>query len=604
LRGRFDGAVAQRLGKESPDGSSPPSAVSPAAMAPSPANQTGMPDSLKAGIESLSGMDMSGVRVHRDSDRPAQLNALAYAQGTDIHLAPGQEQHLPHEAWHVVQQAQGRVKPTRQMQGPQGVAINDDAGLEREADTMGAQAAASGVAQAAGRDRQTATAPPNGMVVQRAVGYEFETGWFVDNIPIEGHGNDDDLEPRKPEPFAKKEVVSSATFPGFRMEADEAEGGRSEIEFVVRPPLDESLAGLKQLEGVMGAMVEVGLGLKANYNGDEKPFPLRLVTSNGLDEYTLVTPRKGDAELKAGQQATTGLDLSAVPEMVKVKLAQPPKDAPKFLGFLTLVRQYMERGTSLGGGALSYPKIIAEPLLARTNFVKLFKLVEPEVQQHYGVTHPELWVKDVLDKIGLPDIADVDVLARGVVADGDMEAHTDLRVQLMNTTDKLQQTLDRLAKISLALDQTTTRIVDYKEGFFEDAGRKLRGDPNKAELENRHGTLVNDKLAMSNERAQLNLQKTQLEQRKLALEQYAGFTVRQWLDGPLADQDLLSTIKDAESLGEFGERTEKVGAEGEERDAGIFEFRGAQTNKIPVTEWPTFALRFFQHVLNLHGHKH
>jgi hypothetical protein len=27
---------------------------------------------------------------------------------------PGQEQHLPHEAWHVVQQKQGRVKPTGQ----------------------------------------------------------------------------------------------------------------------------------------------------------------------------------------------------------------------------------------------------------------------------------------------------------------------------------------------------------------------------------------------------------------------------------------------------------------------------------------------------------
>jgi hypothetical protein len=100
-------------------------------------NQTGMPDSLKSGIESLSGMDMSSVRVHANSDKPAQLNALAYAQGNDIHLAPGQEQHLPHEAWHVVQQRQGRVQPTTQMQG---VGINNDQALESEADAMGAQA--------------------------------------------------------------------------------------------------------------------------------------------------------------------------------------------------------------------------------------------------------------------------------------------------------------------------------------------------------------------------------------------------------------------------------------------------------------------------------
>lgn len=101
-------------------------------------NNTGLPDNLKSGIESLSGMSMDGVKVHYNSNKPAQLNAHAYAQGTDIHVAPGQEQHLPHEAWHVVQQAQGRVKPTMQMKA--GVPVNDDAGLESEADVMGAKA--------------------------------------------------------------------------------------------------------------------------------------------------------------------------------------------------------------------------------------------------------------------------------------------------------------------------------------------------------------------------------------------------------------------------------------------------------------------------------
>jgi hypothetical protein len=99
--------------------------------------QGGLPGDLQAGIASLSGMDVSDVQVHRNSDKPAQLNALAYAQGNDIHLAPGQEQHLPHEAWHVVQQRQGRVEPTMQMAG---VGVNDDASLEEEADRMGAQA--------------------------------------------------------------------------------------------------------------------------------------------------------------------------------------------------------------------------------------------------------------------------------------------------------------------------------------------------------------------------------------------------------------------------------------------------------------------------------
>jgi Domain of unknown function (DUF4157) len=107
-------------------------------LAPSGPNRTGLPDALKAGVEALSGLAMDDVRVHRNSSRPTQLGALAYAQGSDIHLGPGEERHLPHEAWHVVQQKQGRVKATRQMEG--GTPVNDDAGLEREADRMGARA--------------------------------------------------------------------------------------------------------------------------------------------------------------------------------------------------------------------------------------------------------------------------------------------------------------------------------------------------------------------------------------------------------------------------------------------------------------------------------
>lgn len=100
-------------------------------------NHNGLPRPLKAGLETLSGMDLSGVRVHRDSSKPAQLNALAYTQGQDIHVGPGQEKHLPHEGWHAVQQAQGRVKPTVQAKS---VSINDESSLEREADVMGAKA--------------------------------------------------------------------------------------------------------------------------------------------------------------------------------------------------------------------------------------------------------------------------------------------------------------------------------------------------------------------------------------------------------------------------------------------------------------------------------
>ena len=100
-------------------------------------NNTGMPDNLKAGIESLSGFSMDDVRVHYNSSKPATVQALAYTQGTDIHVAPGQEKHLPHEAWHVAQQMAGRVSPTTNING---MLVNDNATLEHEADIMGEKA--------------------------------------------------------------------------------------------------------------------------------------------------------------------------------------------------------------------------------------------------------------------------------------------------------------------------------------------------------------------------------------------------------------------------------------------------------------------------------
>ncbi len=119
LQGKFDASPMQHEQNDKP-------------------NKTGLPDNLKAGIENLSGYSMDDVSVHYNSPKPAQIQAHAYAQGSDIHLASGQEKHLPHEAWHLVQQKQGRVKPTMQMNG--GVNVNDDIGLEKDADVMGKRA--------------------------------------------------------------------------------------------------------------------------------------------------------------------------------------------------------------------------------------------------------------------------------------------------------------------------------------------------------------------------------------------------------------------------------------------------------------------------------
>ncbi|WP_425213759.1 DUF4157 domain-containing protein [Tumidithrix helvetica] len=104
------------------------------------ANNTGLPDQVKTGVENLSGIGMDDVKVHYNSSKPAQIQALAYTQGTDIYVGAGEEKHLAHEAWHVVQQKQGRVKSPLQAKG---APINSDPQLEKEADEMGDRASRS-----------------------------------------------------------------------------------------------------------------------------------------------------------------------------------------------------------------------------------------------------------------------------------------------------------------------------------------------------------------------------------------------------------------------------------------------------------------------------
>ena len=145
-------------------------------------NSNGLPHQLQSNMESMGGVDLSDVKVHRNSDKPAQLQAHAYAQGSDIHLASGQDKHLPHEAWHVVQQKQGRVQATTQLKSHQNkVGINDSPALEREADVMGEKAMQG--EQSSGtpvqKQRNASTVQMKDVVVQR-VPKNSHYGTFTD----------------------------------------------------------------------------------------------------------------------------------------------------------------------------------------------------------------------------------------------------------------------------------------------------------------------------------------------------------------------------------------------------------------------------------------
>lgn len=106
--------------------------VSPAVHS---ANSTGIPTQMKLDFEQYSGLSFDDVRVQYHSDKPAAIGALAYTQGAQVYLGPGQEKHLRHELGHVIQQKLGVVQPDTAL--PKGRAMNTDPGLEREADALG-----------------------------------------------------------------------------------------------------------------------------------------------------------------------------------------------------------------------------------------------------------------------------------------------------------------------------------------------------------------------------------------------------------------------------------------------------------------------------------
>lgn len=132
---------------------------------------TPMPTAVQAKMEDAYAADFSAVRVHQ-GEHVTAMGARAYAQGNDIHFAPGQydpgsqggQELLGHELAHVVQQREGRVQATTQAKG---VAINDDTSLEQEADEQGRRAARGESARGGARLERGADAMGDGATAQQ-----------------------------------------------------------------------------------------------------------------------------------------------------------------------------------------------------------------------------------------------------------------------------------------------------------------------------------------------------------------------------------------------------------------------------------------------------
>lgn len=429
-------------------------------------------------------------------------------------------------------------------------------------------------------------------VMQRAVGFEFETGWLVEQREIDESGKE------KSTPFKKKDVITTATPGGFRMEADEAEEGQSEIEFVVRPPVEESSAGYVNLQTIMDAMRDTTNALCEKKSA---PFYLQTVTGAEADKQTYVTPR--GENMQAGPQATTGIRLDKVPEFMELFHKKSPTgenihpDSKAFVGLATLVGEYVRRAQPEKNqqGTFAYPKMMAEPLLSRTDFAGLFTLIEPELQTYY-LENKALWVRDVLKAAGLaPDMAQKDMLGRGVVEEKDLEIFLDVKGKIILHKEKMPD--------KHQFDEELCRIQEEYTECKKEAGNKpnRKATQRLSKIETAYENVLSEKLKWVEAYYRWLEELKKLESRQNGCIQHAGFTVQQWLESLLEGIDRLTTLKDAESMGEFGKKTENVG-EKKDAPAGIFEWRGDQTKKIPAEAWKTYALDFMKKILCLHGH--
>ncbi|MFZ6653898.1 DUF4157 domain-containing protein [Undibacterium sp. TJN19] len=311
----------------------PPEVAAPTAPTAPAASGNGLPHQLKAGMESLSGMRMDHVKVHYNSSQPAQLNALAYAQGTDIHVAPGQEQHLPHEAWHVVQQAQGRVQPTRQMKG--NTPVNDDAGLEAEADVMGARAMSAGaqmtqLATAENRPAQAGLAElptfSASTPVMRKIGFEYEVG----SVNTE---KDTAFFSTEWEPHSKGEIIKTRT--GYDITADINQYGEgTNLEFITKPIDETSPAAAAELTMVANNIVaDLTEIVQASYgpHADQDNWVTldHLNRVNGKKSQRMHSTTNAVNNSLAQLQMTGGVDIHNLPDLMSGRvLGQEPLRAP------------------------------------------------------------------------------------------------------------------------------------------------------------------------------------------------------------------------------------------------------------------------------------
>ncbi len=264
---------------------------------------------LRAQMEKAFDADFSGVRLIRGSSAARGLGAEAVTRGERVHLAPGRyapgtfsgKALIGHELAHVVQQRKGVVRATAQAKG---VHINQDRGLEAEADRAGERAARGMKARVAGGAR-VGGGPP---VAQCKVGMEFQATSGGGTGVKKKNG-------LRWEAPRHAEIISKQA--GFTVETD-----GTDIEYVLSAVDERSDEGVRALVGA--ATAAAAIHKKITDTKDLAEGDLDVAEFDAWSKWYEVKAKKSDTLYRlykgghpnAHPQATVGIKLTKITDFM------------------------------------------------------------------------------------------------------------------------------------------------------------------------------------------------------------------------------------------------------------------------------------------------
>ncbi|WP_433283810.1 hypothetical protein ACQPZQ_22810 [Pseudonocardia sp. CA-142604] len=474
-------------------------------------------------------------------------------------------------AEHAVASPRGRQPAVHDVRRATGRSL--DAGVRGDSEDRPGTAVGPPPASRPGHD-PLETAPDH-LVVQRKVGFEFETPWRAKRISTG-------------EALGKRELIGTR-FEGFKAEADaDPEGGHSEIEFIVDPPVEEGDAGERRLTTVMRGLTRLGDQMeRASITAGARPvddgesprptpeiqvpfFRQHKATGRLADEDFAIIPR---GNLRAAAQITSGFKLGAIPRLGD-RLRPRPGDVRNAgdmsnvgdmgdmsdLAHMVDAIDYGDGGAHADARAFELP-----PAMARG--AATLRSRAAQVQGRPALPNPSDDLKGLVGVIS-------SYLVQGA-ASVPLAYPKQLGNLLLARTDfaKLFRLLPQNEQSLLGADPQLWVDLVVEAGSRGNAALyRGRIDPNQSVIKS--GT-----------------------ERTGAVD----LTVGRWLRAIPANTDLLTTIEGRQSMGAMGDTVEDVGPSAAREQAGIFEFRASQGVPLPLAEWFDFALGAQRYISRLHG---